>query len=301
LATGEPAIRDSAFIFYQLNLIFAMGVVGGPLVVWLFILTIRYPQGSSWERRFWYALIPACVVIGIAVVGERDVNGVPHLTLLSMEVLGLSFLASRFLSLRVALRLLLIAGCALDFYFGVLLQARVEGLENTADHQVFPDMLILFGKVPGLPGALEGRGVSGTVSKDMWTIWAMKHGYELSARQLITIPQQYHNRKAFPELWPQIKAQLDKPIADDAHYWGGWASRHGGAASYLGDWVAGESGQGTSTATVLFCLMFAGLLFTLAYDGQIIPHRLRPEFQPVQADREDGGGKRMKKAQRRVK
>ena len=30
-------IRDNAFIVYQTNLIFGMGAVGGPLVVWLLL------------------------------------------------------------------------------------------------------------------------------------------------------------------------------------------------------------------------------------------------------------------------
>ena len=30
---GDPATRDTAFFFYQLNLIFAMGLIGGPLIL----------------------------------------------------------------------------------------------------------------------------------------------------------------------------------------------------------------------------------------------------------------------------
>ena len=122
-------IRDNFFIFYESNVIFSMGLVGGPLVLWLLY---RYWRGGgvrSVERRFWAALIPFCIVLGIAVVGEADRFGVAHATLLSLAVLGLTMLAGTF-PLGKTVALVLLAGCAVDFSAGILLHARIEGMES---------------------------------------------------------------------------------------------------------------------------------------------------------------------------
>ncbi len=88
--------RDRAFAFYQLNLIFAMGIMGGPLALWLLWRRLGRGRGGG-ERNFWRALVPFCVVVGVAVVGERDARGVPHLTLLALEAIGLALVAAHFL------------------------------------------------------------------------------------------------------------------------------------------------------------------------------------------------------------
>jgi hypothetical protein len=122
-------IRDNAFIFYESNVIFSMGLVGGPLVLWLLYRYWRRGGVRSPERRFWAALIPCCIVLGIAVVGEADQFGVAHVTLLSLEVLGLTMLAGSFPLRRIA-AVVLLAGCAVDFSMGIVLHARIEGIED---------------------------------------------------------------------------------------------------------------------------------------------------------------------------
>ena len=46
-------------------------------------------------------LIGFSLLIGLAVVGERDYFGVAHLTLVPLELLGLTLLAARFFSQRL--------------------------------------------------------------------------------------------------------------------------------------------------------------------------------------------------------
>src|ERR1035438_8949248 len=126
-------LRDAAFIFYQHNVIFAMGVVGGPLILWLLYRSFRRP---SRERWFWTALTPFCLVVGIAATGERESLGVAHLTLLSLVALGLSLLAVA-ASRRRALLIAVIVGCAIDFSLGVFLQAHIQSLENSPGGEVY--------------------------------------------------------------------------------------------------------------------------------------------------------------------
>jgi hypothetical protein len=129
------AIRDNAFIFYQVNVIFAIGSIGGPLVLWdLRQLIWRSAPG---ERAFWRVLIPFCLLAGIASIGERDSWGLAHLTLLSLQVLGITMLAGSLLSRKV-IAIILVCGCAVDFFLGIFLQARLENLQNVSQKTVSP-------------------------------------------------------------------------------------------------------------------------------------------------------------------
>jgi hypothetical protein len=249
--------RDAAFVFYQLNLIFAMGSIGGPLALWLLYRAIRMrrrPQVR--ERRFWLAMIPFCVFTGIAVVGERDYNGVPHLTLLALEIVGLAAIAGRFRRLSRAVRLLLVAGCVLDFYFGVFLQARVESLENTPDRVVFTD------PVYGI-GVLDVPSTYYSIGENSRNAWVLKHRVSLSRKWLQELPRGREGDMLFQESWPRLRKQFDEEIADDAANWQGWVSRHGGSVTFLGDRVAGPSGRGVDWAAGVFALLFLGLMYRM--------------------------------------
>ena len=78
-----------------------MGLIGGPLVVWFVIAAFRGRKGLGAERNFWLMLIAFSLLIGLAVVGERDYFGVAHLTLVPLELLGLTLLSARFFSRRL--------------------------------------------------------------------------------------------------------------------------------------------------------------------------------------------------------
>jgi hypothetical protein len=71
-----------------------------------------------------------CVVVGLGVVGERTQFGAAHLTLIPLEMLGLTLIAAAFSWGRVV-AIAVVAGCLADFSLGVFLQARVDALENT--------------------------------------------------------------------------------------------------------------------------------------------------------------------------
>jgi hypothetical protein len=81
-----------------------------------------------------------------------------------------------------------------------------------------------------------------------------------------------------------MKKELEQPLIDDAKNWGGWAHRHGGVMGYFGDWLAGESGDGTNVTTVVVVLylFFAGLMAALLNAGFARPAKIAPRKpQPV--------------------
>lgn len=122
-------IRDNIFVSYEGNVIFSMGLAGGLIVVGLFWQSLRRRTGA--EGWFWRAMIPFCVLVGIAVEGGGpDIFGLAHVTLLSLAVLGLAMLAGA-LPLRKMAMAFLLAGCLVDFSMGILLQLRVESAEST--------------------------------------------------------------------------------------------------------------------------------------------------------------------------
>ncbi|PYT02411.1 MAG: hypothetical protein DMF60_21445 [Acidobacteria bacterium] len=261
---GAAEIRDEAFMVYQLNLIFAMGLLGGPFVVCLLIRNAIRNRGKPIpDWKFWRWLIPCCAALGIAVVAEKDLVGVSHLALLPLEIMGIAFLASRFPSLPRAARLLLIAGCVIDFSFGVFLHARVESLENTPSRTLFGDFqftgggrLVLVDPDPTAP--------TGSVR----TNWSAKHRYADVQRYLRDMPRQYAHDVAFQQRWPEIEKTLRDIVGEDAHDWGGWFGRHGGVLSYLGDQVAGESGKGSDMAAAAFVVLFFGLVSVVVLKSQ---------------------------------
>jgi hypothetical protein len=76
------AFRDNVFAFYQPNLIFGMGIVGGPLILSFLYAAFERRKHCTAEGRFWLWFVPCCVMLGILAVGERDPMGDAHLTLL---------------------------------------------------------------------------------------------------------------------------------------------------------------------------------------------------------------------------
>ncbi len=248
------AIRDQLFVFYQTNLIFSMGLVGGPLVLWLLYGLFRRPSRPGAERSFWLAMIPFCVAVGIAVVGERDGLGVAHLTLLPLEILGLSFLAAT-VPLRRTLWILAVAGCLIDFSGGILLQAHVEHLENDSRRSVFPGLSVTGGKQS--LAALTPDSLSGVA----WDNWFLKHQYALNAEKLDELSRHPPANVAIG------RAQIQKALQEDDVYWHGWYARNNGFVEFLGDHTAGKSAWATLLLAGPRVLLMFGLVRAMLLHG----------------------------------
>jgi len=280
----EPELLDRHFegqryagklrdCFYQVNAIFAMGVVGGPLILWLAIRSWRRRKqklpapvervrkkraqarapaalaATTPEQRFWQILIAAGLLLGVAVVGERDILGVGHLTLLSLQVLGLAMLAAAVPWRRGILFAVVLAGCAFDFTCGVLLQAHVESLDNTAQSTVFPGADFVNGVVqtdaPG-PDAL---------SRSCWNNWYVKHRPGIFDRWLNDMVRRFGNDPQFQAMLPGYNQNKQQAVEEDMKLWQGWFGHHSGEAEFLGDHVA----DGSIALQGLLVALFLGL------------------------------------------
>jgi hypothetical protein len=246
-------IRDNSFVIYQTGLIFAMGIFGGPLVVWFLIRSFRNPATPL--RNFWLALIAFSVMVGLLVVGERDYYGVGHLTLLSMFALGLALLAVRFGSSRVVV-LLVVAGCAIDFGLGVFLHARVQHMENTPGRTVFNGLTISGAGVDiGTPGP-------DSLSSAAWGNWFRKHEYALSRQWTRDLAALRPNDPALEPAKAELRPTLEKSLRDEEDIWHGWYRAHGGEIVFFGD----HFGDSDVTSAILAILAIA-LLWNLGNAG----------------------------------
>jgi hypothetical protein len=253
----SPAtVRDVAFGIYQTNVIFIMGLIGGPLAIWFVIQSFRGGRRRSAERPFWLWLIGFSVVVGIAVSGERDLFGVGHLTLISMEVLGLTLLSAQFRKSR-AMAFAIIAGCAIDFTLGVFLHERVQHLDNTQAHTYYTGLGLKAGQ---FQTGLFGPDSVGHIS---WRNWFNKR-QPLLAREWLIAAEQYHPGDPRLEASRAVfRNAMGEKLAEDQKYWHGWFGNHGGEVVYLGDWF-GDS----DVPSVLLAMVALGLLWKLAMPPQ---------------------------------
>jgi hypothetical protein len=233
-------LRDNFFAIYQTNLIFGMGLIGGPLAFWLFYRAMRRPAGGR-EYRFWLYLAPFVVVAGIAVVGERDNIGVAHLTLIAIEALGITLIAASF-PWRRWTAMLLIAGCVLDFSLGVFLHARVESFDNTPQKTVFEGFNLV-----GNDLQLGAMGPD-SLSAAAWRNWHMKNQEALDNQWL-------RRDRQLPQDSPVVQRYanlFEQDLKSNTQDWQGWYARNGGAMTFLGDHMTWPS--------LALSLLFAGLL-----------------------------------------
>ncbi len=241
-------LRDNAFVVYQTNLIFGMGLAGGPFVLWLLFSAFRKPAAAAPERGFWLAFLPIIVVLGIAVVGERDLMGIAHLTLMPLEALGLTMLAASFPWSRVA-AMFLLAGCVLDFSLGIFLQQRVQNFDNSPQQTIFEGLKVENNRI--LTGAPGPNSLGGAA----WLNWFWKSRDALQGqwiRQLGDLPQTPSVRG--------LEDQMRMETGKNSRNFGGWYGRHDGHFTFLGDDLAGPSFAGLDIPSVAFLLLFAGLM-----------------------------------------
>jgi hypothetical protein len=252
-------VRDKAFIIYQTNLIFSMGALGGPLVVWFVIAAFRGRKNRGGEQNFWLMLIGFSLLTGLAVVGERDFFGLAHLTLLPLELLGITLLAARFCPSRLV-AWLIIAGCAFDFSLGVLLHARIQHLENTAQNTYFAGLSYTSGQFQiGAPGP-------DSLSGSAWINWFGKHQVALCDMWLRDAEAFHRGEAAFQQAKVNLRQAIAEKLRDDDKYWRGWYRHHGGAIEMIGDRFGGGD-----AASALLALAALGLLCGMALLGKMAP------------------------------
>jgi len=154
--------RDYVFLIYQTSFPMAMGVVGGLVITYLFCAAAaRYRSAANRKMlRFWLAYTIFCSVVGMAVIGERDLFGVAHICLMPIAFMGLALLAGSLARLPRVVRWLVVVGCAVDFALGILLQFRLEN----ATFRVWTEG----GRKLAAPG--EGGQLLSQVAIGNWTV-----------------------------------------------------------------------------------------------------------------------------------
>ena len=141
-ASPLARLREHMFLIYQTNLVFALGLLAGPLTIGLLVaafvkggkktVSVRParkapPPGRLTPGRwFWAAFIVFCALVGIAVVSQLEVFGLAHACLQPLILLGVTFLAGSLNRLSAWLRWAAVLGLRVDFYIGVLLQHYFE-------------------------------------------------------------------------------------------------------------------------------------------------------------------------------
>jgi hypothetical protein len=252
---APAVVRDNVFLLYQTNLILSMGLLGGPLVVWSVIASLRSGKGRGGERSFWLMLIGFSLLIGLAVVGERDYFGVAHLTLVPLELLGITLLAARFCSRRLV-AILIVAGCAIDFGLGIFFHARVQHLDNTAGHTYFTGLSYGNGQF------VIGAAGPDSLNSKAWSNWMGKHHVALCEKWL-RLGEAYHRGDPAVEAAKvDLRAAIAERLKEDDTMWHGWYRRHGGEFELIGDHFGG--GDATS---VLLALAALGMLGSMALLG----------------------------------
>jgi hypothetical protein len=265
---APAVVRDNVFLLYNTNLILSMGLIGGPLVVWFVIAAFRSGKRLGGERNFWLMLIGFSLLIGLAVVGERDYFGVAHLTLLPLELLGITLLAAKFISRR-SIAYAIVAGCAIDFSMGVFLHARVQHLDNTPGHIYFTGLSYDAGHF------LIGAAGPDSLNMAAWRNWMGKHQLALCEHWLAAGDAFHRGDPAFDQARAELRAAVTERMKEDESVWHGWYRRYGGEFDLIGDHFGG--GDATSILLVLVAL---GLLVKMAQLGKTAQPVKIPQSAP---------------------
>jgi hypothetical protein len=120
-------LRDYVFLIYQVNCIFAMGSVGGALVLYLLgRAVLRRGSDARAGPRFWLLLVGFCGVVGVLVHPMRDPYGLAHICGQPLVYLGVTYLAANYRGLPPVARWLGVVGCTIDFALGIFLHFSLE-------------------------------------------------------------------------------------------------------------------------------------------------------------------------------
>lgn len=137
---GVGYVHDYFFLIYQPNVFAAMGMVGGVAAAYVFWRRGRdlgrlTPGGQPAahrlreRRRFWWGVLGAGLVLGVASVGSRDRFGAAHVALQPVVLLGIVAVAAGWSRLSRRWREAIFLGTLADYSLGIL----VHFLAQSAD------------------------------------------------------------------------------------------------------------------------------------------------------------------------
>lgn len=206
-------LRDYIFLLVQPNLIFAMGLIGGPLIVLLAFRRVR--------SGFWLFFLPLAILLGIAVHGAPDRTGVAHVTLQPIVLLGLTLLAANFAQLPRVLRWIVILGCVADATLGVFLQTWLQSQDrDTGAYRV---------------SIIRRNGTIADSPESVFTQFALRNWWMKQNRAVIAETLRRPEIRTAPQLQYDLNWELVLLREEDRQSWGGWYARNGDRITFLGD------------------------------------------------------------------
>jgi hypothetical protein len=107
--------------------------------------------------------------------------------------------------------------------------------------------------------------------------WFMKHRFALCRRSLSALAKYQPPDAATQQVVSHAQAQLRQHLNDDAVYWQGWWGRHDYTLAFLGDDVAGVSGEGGVVPQAVLVVLFLALMGALAREMRPRPPRRVPQ------------------------
>ena len=121
------AARHTAYTLYTYNLLFGLGCLGLPLLLYA---GARRRGGAATPDGplFWIGLALWNIVVGVAVYGGRQPFGLAYSAQQPVIFLATAYLAARFASFQRPVRLVAAAGLVVDLLFGILLNAFMQTL-----------------------------------------------------------------------------------------------------------------------------------------------------------------------------
>jgi hypothetical protein len=144
-------LNDYYFTMTQETLPMMAGLTGGLVALWLtWRMLFSSDRLAPPDRRFWIFYIAFTFILGICVNAGWNQYGCAHITMQSASMMLVTLLAARLTSLpKWAIRLV-IAGAAVDYVLGILLQFDRQSY-------VFPTIRDAAGQLMMLPDYTLGR------------------------------------------------------------------------------------------------------------------------------------------------
>jgi hypothetical protein len=118
-----------------------------------------------------------------------------------------------------------------------------------------------------------------------WQNWYSVHRFALSRQYLGSLAGYLPPDPADRQAASRAQAQLRRVLDEDARYWQGWWQRHDYTLAFLGDDVAGESGDGAVVPQFVLVILFLALMGALLREMRPAPPRPVPQRAPSRRSR----------------
>jgi hypothetical protein len=122
-------LRDYYFTMAQTCLPTMIGVISGlAALIWMMQMFLSGDRRRRGEKQFWIFFLIFASVVGVAVNYTRTAVGSAHLTMVPIALMGVTLVAAWLPSARPGAFRIVLAGLAVDYCLGILLQFTLESM-----------------------------------------------------------------------------------------------------------------------------------------------------------------------------